>query len=209
MVATARARVTILAEAVFDCGDIIGKVFDDKNRNGYQDDGEPGLPAVRVATVHGLLITTDPNGRYNIPCADIPDADIGSNFILKLDTRTLPTGYHVTTENPRRVRLTRGKVVKLNFGASISRVVKLELNGKVFAAGSAALKPKWQGGLDGLISALEAETSVLVITYRGADDALARARLRAVREAVTQRWAAVAKHYDLAIDTRIVSGGQP
>ena len=39
VVGTARATVTILAEHVFDCGDIIGKVFDDKNRNGTQDEG--------------------------------------------------------------------------------------------------------------------------------------------------------------------------
>jgi len=119
-------------EHVFDCGEIIGKVFDDKNRNGYQDKGEPGLPGVRVATVKGELITTDKHGRYHVPCASIPDADIGSNFILKLDTRTLPTGYRITTENPRVVRLTRGKLTKLNFGASISRVVRIDLNSKAF-----------------------------------------------------------------------------
>lgn len=208
-VATAKARVTILAEAVFDCGDIIGKVFDDQNRNGYQDEGEPGLPAVRVATVKGLLVTSDANGRFNIPCADLPDADIGSNFILKLDTRTLPTGYHLTTENPRRVRLTAGKVVKLNFGASISRLVKLELNGKVFETGTATLLPKWEAGLDRLVTALEAETSVLEITYRGSGDGLARQRLRAVKDAINRCWGTVPGHYDLAIDARIVSGGAP
>ena len=208
VVATARARVTILAEALFDCGDIIGKVFDDKNRNGYQDEGEPGLPAVRVVSVKGLLITTDAHGRFNIPCADIPDAAIGSNFIVKLDTRTLPTGYHLTTENPRRVRLTGGKVVKLNFGASISRLVKLELNGKVFEQGSEALKPKWAAGLDRLIEALAAQSSVLEITYRG-EGALAKARLHAVKREIAQRWAAVPDHYDLPIETRLVSGATP
>lgn len=208
VVATARARVTILAEALFDCGDIIGKVFDDKNRNGYQDEGEPGLPAVRVVSVTGLLITTDAHGRFNIPCADIPDAAIGSNFIVKLDTRTLPTGYHLTTENPRRVRLTGGKVVKLNFGASISRLVKLELNGKVFEQGSEALKPKWAAGLDRLIEALAAQSSVLEITYRG-EGALAKARLHAVKREIAQRWAAVPDHYDLPIETRLVSGATP
>lgn len=209
VVATARARVTILAEAVFDCGDVIGKVFDDRNRNGYQDDGEPGLPAVRVATLHGLLVTSDAEGRFNIPCADIPDADIGSNFLLKLDTRTLPTGYHVTTENPRRVRLTRGKVAKLNFGASISRLVRLDVNGKVFSPGSVALLPTWQAGLDKLIVALQSESSVLEITYRGPDDALSRARLAAVKGEIARRWRAVPNRYDLAVDTRILSGEQP
>ncbi|WP_421694774.1 SdrD B-like domain-containing protein [Aestuariivirga sp.] len=208
VVATARATVTILSEAVFDCTDIIGKVFDDKNRNGYQDQGEPGLPAVRLATVHGLLITTDPNGRYNIPCADIPDADIGTNFILKLDPRTLPTGYHITTENPRRVRLTRGRMVKLNFGASISRLVKLDLNAQVFEQGSDALKSKWQKGLDQLVSALAAEPSVLSITYRGEDGKLAQARVRAVKQDVIARWSRQKTSYDLPVETRIVGGVQ-
>ncbi|MCR4269532.1 hypothetical protein NUU27_25460, partial [Nitratireductor sp. ZSWI3] len=44
----ASAVVEVVVEAVFDCGDILGKVFDDKNRNGYQDAGEPGLAGVRV-----------------------------------------------------------------------------------------------------------------------------------------------------------------
>ena len=114
----------------------------------------------------------------------------------------------MTTENPRRVRLTRGKVVKLDFGASISRLVKLELNGRVFAPGSPSLLPKWDAGLDKLIAALQSESSVLEITYRG-EDALAGVRLRAVKDAITQRWNAVPDHYDLAIDTRIVSGGAP
>ncbi len=34
---TGRATVTIEAEPVFDCSDLIGKVFDDRNRNGIQD----------------------------------------------------------------------------------------------------------------------------------------------------------------------------
>ena len=36
-----KAVVKREVEHVFDCGEIIGKVFDDKNRNGYQDADEP------------------------------------------------------------------------------------------------------------------------------------------------------------------------
>ena len=79
--------------------------------------GEPGLPHVRLVTVNGTIITTDDYGRYHVPCAELP-AGIGSNFTLKLDERSLPTGYRVTTENPRVVRLTAGGVTKLNFGAT-------------------------------------------------------------------------------------------
>lgn len=204
VVASARARVTILEEAVFDCSDVIGKVFDDRNRNGYQDEGEPGLPGVRLATVRGLLVTTDPYGRFSIACADIPDADIGTNFIVKLDVRTLPSGYRVTTENPRRVRLTAGKVVKLNFGAAINRLVKLDLNDKVFEPQAATLKPKWQAGLDTLVSALGAEPSSLRITYVGENGKLARARLAFVTREIERRWKASGGGYRLPIETRIV-----
>ena len=78
-----------------------------------------GRHAVRLVTVKGQIITTDADGRYHIACADIPDGDRGSNFILKVDVRSLPTGYRLTTENPGLVRLTSGKLAKLNFGASI------------------------------------------------------------------------------------------
>lgn len=206
VVASARARVSILEEAVFDCSDIIGKVFDDRNRNGYQDEGEPGLPGVRLATVRGLLITTDPHGRFSIACADIPDADIGSNFIVKLDARTLPAGYRVTTENPRKVRLTRGKIVKLNFGAAGTRLVKLDLNAQVFEPGHAALKPKWQSGLQQLVTMLEAEPSRLRITYVGEDGKLARARLKSVIRDIQRRWADAGGEGPLAIETRIIGG---
>ena len=97
-------------DPLFDCSELIGKVFDDKNKNGYQDDGEPGMPGVRLATAKGLLVTTDQHGRYHIACAAIPNGQIGSNFILKVDENTLPTGYHLTSENPRVERLTRGKL---------------------------------------------------------------------------------------------------
>ena len=205
VVAKAKATVEIVPEHVFDCGDIIGKVFDDKNRNGYQDEGEPGLPGVRLVTVKGLLITTDSNGRFHVGCADVPDADIGSNFILKLDTRTLPTGYRVTTENPRTVRLTRGKVTKLNFGASISRVIRLDMTKAMFADG-AAVSPKLVGVVQQLVGILDAEPSTLRLTYyangEGAD--AARRRLSAVQALVNSQWKKKRGRYKLPIEARIV-----
>lgn len=112
------AVVSIVPSAVFDCSELLGKVFEDRNRNGYQDKGEPGVPGARLATVNGQLVTTDAFGRYHIACAAVPDARIGSNFVLKLDTRTLPLGWAPTTDNPRSIRLTRGKFGELNFGVA-------------------------------------------------------------------------------------------
>ena len=203
---TGSALVRIEMEHVFDCGDVIGKVFDDRNRNGYQDEGEPGLPGVRVATVKGVLITTDGHGRFNVPCAELPDADIGSNFILKLDTRTLPTGYRMTTENPRMVRLTAGKVTKLNFGAAITKVVRIDLRDKAFEPGSNEPTQALLTGIDTLLDTLREDPSVLRLSYYagGADRRLASARLKAVESIVQKQWRTKGGPR-LAIETRVVA----
>lgn len=205
--AIATATVRVEAEHVFDCGEVIGKVFDDRNANGYQDEGELGLPGVRVATVKGVLITTDEHGRYSVPCADIPDADIGSNFILKLDERTLPTGFRITTENPRVVRLTRGKVAKLNFGATISKVVTVNLNDKAFRTGSAKPVDALARNLDKLVGVLAREPSVLRINYYAGSDgrALANRRLRAIRAIIDGKWKTQATGQALPVETQMVA----
>ena len=112
------ATIQIAPSPVFDCSELLGKVFEDRNRNGYQDEGEPGVPGVRLATVNGLLVTTDAFGRYHIACAAVPNSRIGSNFVLKVDTRTLPLGWKTVHENPQSIRLTRGKFGELNFGVA-------------------------------------------------------------------------------------------
>ena len=177
----ASAVVRITPDPVFDCADIIGKVFDDKNANGYQDQGEPGIPNARVATVRGLLVTTDADGRFHVPCAAIPDSDRGSNFVMKLDERTLPSGYRVTTENPRDVRVTRGRMVKINFGATIHKVVRIELDGRAFDGDE--LRPQWRDQLEQLPATLAQRPSVARLAYRldaGEDAAVAERRLSAL-----------------------------
>lgn len=188
--APATAVVRVIPDAVFDCADLIGKVFDDRNANGYQDEGEPGIPNVRLATARGWLVTTDAEGRFHVACAAIPDADRGSNFIMKLDERTLPTGYRVTTENPRDVRLTRGKLTKLNFGATIHKVVRVDMSDAAFEAGQTTLKAAWAKQLAALPGTLKARPTVLRLGYTvGADgEARARERLRAVGRQLQDDW---------------------
>ena len=201
----AQALVEIMSEPVFDCGEIIGTVFDDKNRNGYQDEGEKGLPGVRVATVKGWLITTDQYGRFHVPCAALPDQRIGSNFIMKLDTRTLPTGYRLTTENPRVVRLTAGKMTKLNFGASISRVVRLDLQDAAFETNRVELKKQWADNLPQLVEVLKQEISVLRLSYKmtGNEQSLAKQRMKYVRKQIGDLWKRKGDNYPLEIETRV------
>ncbi|MGB0907990.1 MAG: DUF7507 domain-containing protein [Maricaulaceae bacterium] len=135
----ASAVVDYIPEPSFDCTPVIGRVYDDVNHNGYPDDGEPGLPAVRLVTINGDIITTDEYGRYHIPCAIIAHSERGSNFLLKADTRTLPLGYLPTTENPRVMRATRGKFVKMNFGAAHRTKLRIDLFANDFVTGSESL----------------------------------------------------------------------
>jgi hypothetical protein len=197
----AQATVRIEPDADFDCTDILGKVFDDKNGNGVQDEGEPGLPGVRVVTVGGDLITTDAEGRYHITCPMIANAERGSNFILKLDTRTLPMGYRMITENPETVRLTRGKFVKLNFGAALLRVVRLDVQDAVFKGDRIA--PDYLAKVDALIETLEGQPSVLRISYiaRGEDEKQVRDRIAGLKALIGRKWGEKTRRCRLIIET--------
>jgi len=208
----ATATVRVVPDPTFDCTDVIGKVFDDRNADGRQDEGERGLGGVRLTTARGLLITTDAHGRYHITCAAVPDRDRGSNFILKLDARTLPSGYRVTTENPRVVRATRGKMVRLNFGAAIHRVVRIDLSGAAFVPADTELRPQWQGRLEPLFEQLAGEPAVLRLSYLGDAETrgLAERRLEAIRQRIEDEWKARDGGYDLRIETEIFwRRGQP
>lgn len=187
----ATATVRVVPDALFDCTDVIGKVYDDKNANGYQDEGEPGLANVRIATVNGVLVTTDAEGRYHIACAAIPKEGTGSNLVLKLDDRTLPSGYRTTSENPAAERATRGKVLKVNFGATVHRVVRLALQGAAFEDGNAALRAGFVPELDRTVNVLAEKASVLRLAYKAAPgeaESLGRQRTDAVKAAVLSRW---------------------
>lgn len=103
--------------ASFTCSDIVGVVFDDQNRNGYRDENERGLSAARIATVDGTWVVTDRLGRFSLPCALTPGR-FGVSFLMKLDTRSLPGGYELTTSNPLWLHATAGRVHVVSFGAT-------------------------------------------------------------------------------------------
>ncbi|MFY8300615.1 SdrD B-like domain-containing protein [Pseudoalteromonas sp. SS15] len=160
----ATAAVRVIPDPVFDCSDLSGKVFNDLNRNGYQDGDEKGLPAVRLATAQGLWITTDEHGRYHLACADIPNAVRGSNFIVKVDERSLPSGVRIVSENPRVVRLTRGKSQKVDFAANIHRVARIQLTPSAFVENQ--LADDYKTRLVALLDALDTRPTVIRVAYQ-------------------------------------------
>ncbi len=243
VIADATATVRIAPEAVFECSDIVGRVFNDVNGNGYQDapdtigrgqisdqsfEGgkgklspeiverdEVGLRGVRLATVDGTVITTDENGLFSVPCAALP-ATGGSNFILKVDERSLPAGYRMTTENPRVTRVTPGTMTEMNFGAAVAlQVVRVDLTAAslVQTENGAAMSAALRNGLLGVLEQIAGSPSNMVLSFylpQSADaDAVAGARrlLDMVEDQVRDDWRDIGR-VRLRIEQSIVRVGQ-
>ena len=151
-------------------------------------------------------VTTDQHGRYHIACAAIPNGQIGSNFILKVDENTLPTGYHLTSENPRVVRLTRGKLSKANFGTALENIITLDVTDAAFEAGTNTLKPEFASQLGQIVNALKGQESTLRLTYYasayGRED-----RITELSSQIQDLWKVYGDDYDLNIDRKTIWSG--
>jgi uncharacterized repeat protein (TIGR01451 family) len=201
----ATATVRVMPDPTFDCTDVTGKVFNDANRNGRQDAGEEGLVGVRVVTARGLQATTDAYGRYHITCAIVPNEIRGSNFVLKLDDRTLPSGFRMSTDPLQVKRATRGKVLKINFGASIHRVVAMDLSDAAFEPGTTSIRVQWRPRLDLLLGELRKAPAILRLSYIADTESeeLVERRLEAVKQQVTEAWEAASPGYELTVEPEI------
>ena len=209
----ATATVRVVPDQTFDCTDVFGKVFNDVNRNGVQDKGEEGLPGVRVVTATGLAAATDRYGRFHITCAITPNEDRGSNFVLKLDDRTLPSGFRMSTDQVQIKRATSGKALKFDFGASIYRVVAIDLSDAVFEPGATEIRVQWRPRINVLLEELRKAPSVLRLSYVAdtEDPALVERRVQAVKQQLTEAWRAKKDNYVLTIEPEVFwrLGGPP
>ena len=201
----ATATVRVIPDQTFDCTDVFGKVFDDVNRNGFQDPGEKGLPGVRVVTAQGLTAKTDQYGRFHITCAIVPNDLRGSNFALKLDDRTLPSGYRMSTDLMQIKHATAGKALKFDFGASIYRVVAIDLSDAAFEPGSTEIRTQWKPRVDVLLGELRKAPSVLRLSYVAdtEDAGLVERRMQALKRQVTEAWDADKDNYMLTIEPEV------
>ena len=120
----AQASVKIVPDPVFDLGGVIGKVFFDWNENGIQDPPyydpishetivEKPVPNVQIVMEDGTIITTDRDGKFNIPGL------LPGRHLFRLDERTLPPGAYLTTDKAVIVNITAGSIYKVNFGVNI------------------------------------------------------------------------------------------
>jgi len=148
---------------------------------------------------------TDPYGRFHVTCAVTPRDGRGSNFVLKLDDRTLPSGYRASTNSPQIKRATRGKALEFSFGASIHKVVGLDLADPVFEPSTAEMRDLWRPRLDLLLGELRKGPAVLRLSYLAdlEDPRLVEQRLEVVRKQVLDAWKAEAGAYDLSVETEV------
>jgi uncharacterized repeat protein (TIGR01451 family)/fimbrial isopeptide formation D2 family protein len=209
----AAATVRLVPDPTFDCTDVTGKVFDDGNRNGYQDGDEGGLAGVRVVTARGLAATTDTHGRYHFTCAITPNESRGSNFVLKLDDRTLPSGFRPSTRPVQVQRATRGKALRINFGASIHRVVGLDIADAVFEPDSIEMRNQWRPRIGLLVDELQKGPAVLRLSYVAdvESEALVERRLDSLKKQIMMAWQDLNCCYELVIEPEIYwrLGGPP
>ena len=214
------AEVAITPDQQLECATVLGQVFDDLNTDGAYDAGEPGLPRVRMGEHSGLFVVTDQAGRFHLPC-ELVRSDIGENIVLKLDASTLPENYRITSENPRAVRLTRGKMAKIEFGAIREREVRLDLNDCSFMiphdapladASLAVLNPVWPESLGQLLTIMNEGPARLIIGYTGSGEhppALLNSRIRQAETAIRAAWSAsnAGKALEIRRETRRQLGG--
>lgn len=174
---------------------ILGKVFDDQNGDGWQDPGERGIPGVRIASVEGLVAETDAYGRYHIEGIVLLNQERGQNFVLKLDTATLPPGSTVTTENPHVRRVTAAIPVRFDFGVKLppsapsgTNVEDMALGEVIFSPGSTEIRPEYAGILDTIAEKIRTHQSGEVfIDSASGSSPLAFERAGRVRDQLIER----------------------
>jgi hypothetical protein len=142
-----------------------------------------------------------------------PHESRGSNFVLKLDDRTLPSGFRMSTDQVQIRRVTRGHALPFNFGASIHRVVSIDLSDAVFEPGTTDIRVQWRPRLDMLLGELRKAPAVLRLSYIGdtEDAALVERRVAAVTRQVMAAWQAASDAYVLTIEPEVFwrRGGPP
>ncbi|MEH2239707.1 hypothetical protein [Nostoc sp.] len=112
-------QLKIRAGIVSDCGTIIGRVFVDKNFDGEQQSGEPGVANAVIFLEDGNRITTDPNGLFSLANA-LPGYHTGVLDLSSVPGYTLAHNQKFRERNSqsRLVHLEPGGLVRMNFAVT-------------------------------------------------------------------------------------------
>jgi hypothetical protein len=133
--------------------------------------------------------------------------------VLKLDDRTLPSGYRASTRPVQVQRATRGKALRVNFGASIHRVVGLDIADAVFEPGTAVIRQQWLPRIDLLLEELQKAPAVLRLSYVAdvEEEPLVEKRLKKLKDDIMVAWQEFNCCYELVIEPEVFwrLGGPP
>lgn len=112
-------QLTIRPGIVSDCGTIVGRVFVDKNFDGQQQPGEPGVPNAVIFMDDGNRILTDPDGLFSLANV-LPGYRVGTLDLYSLPGYTLAPNLYRIEENSasRLVRLSPGGLGRMNFAVT-------------------------------------------------------------------------------------------
>jgi uncharacterized repeat protein (TIGR01451 family) len=112
-------RLRIRSGIVSDCGTIIGRVFVDKNFDGEQQPGEPGVPNAVVFMEDGNRITTDTNGLFSVSNV-LPGYRTGVLDLSSTPGYTFAPNQYFSERNSqsRLVHLEPGGLVRMNFAVT-------------------------------------------------------------------------------------------
>lgn len=104
---------------VANCGTIIGRVFVDKNFDGEQQPGEPGVANAIIFLEDGNRISTDENGLFTVANI-LPGYHTGVLDLTSVPGYALAPNLRFIEKNSqsRLVRLAPGSIVKMNFAVT-------------------------------------------------------------------------------------------
>ena len=112
-------RLRLNTGILSDCGTIIGRVFVDKNFDGEQQSGEPGVPNAVIFLDDGTRITTDAKGMFSL-------ANVISGYRTGVLDLSSILGYSLAPNErfrerngqSRLVHLEPGGLVRMNFAVT-------------------------------------------------------------------------------------------
>lgn len=116
---SAAYQLAIRPGIIADCGTILGRIFVDKNFDGEQQPGEPGVPNAVVFLDNGNRIVADPEGLFSVKNA-LPGNRVGTLDLSSLPGYTLaPNLYRISDNSQSRlVRLSPGGLARMNFAVT-------------------------------------------------------------------------------------------
>src|SRR6185436_12845047 len=109
------ATVQVTDNTLFTRSAIVGRVFEDKNRDGHQGPGERGLANARVVMDEGTSVTTDAQGMFHIPDLE------GGPRVVKIDLAGLGMAASATTDASAVVNIAPGLMASVRFGVYFPR----------------------------------------------------------------------------------------